>query len=507
MTPTLLNWREIDAIIAEWPSGVSWLRRIRQPDFRRVILEFSNVKTAWSVVVVLAPPYPRVHLYNPLKKLPKALPKPPRFTAVLKSRLEGAGLESVGQLRNDRIVRFRFDKGDSTLFLDAKLWGNSANLILSDADGRIIDAFSRRPKRGETPGEKWPPEGIGPSAKGHKASDEEAVETRSFALRILPDGTAAPDPPAESRNYALRILPGEGNWNARVEAYFTALEAQADSKRRIGLWETHLNRREVALDARKRAIGKNESRFGRELENGRWGDILMAHLHEIPVGANVLEAEDWEGGGTVRIPLDASLGAKENAERYYERRKKAVRALERLEEDRRVLERTRAVLTDLRRRLEEGDTDAPPFDADPPEGKHGRTAAKTSLPGLWIRKSDHIIVVGRGAVESDTLLRRWARGNDLWLHARDFPGGHVFVRSPRGRSVPLEVLLDAGNLALSYSKGKNSGEADLYYTQVKNLRRAKGRGTGTVLPTREKNLRVKLDSARLEALKALAETG
>ena len=66
--------------------------------------------------------------------------------------------------------------------------------------------------------------------------------------------------------------------------------------------------------------------------------------------------------------------------------------------------------------------------------------------------------------------------------------------------MPLDILLDAGNLALFYSKARNNGEADLFYTQVKFLRRAKNGPKGTVLPTQEKNLHIKADAARLREL-------
>ncbi|MEW5818452.1 MAG: fibronectin-binding domain-containing protein, partial [Spirochaetota bacterium] len=69
-----------------------------------------------------------------------------------------------------------------------------------------------------------------------------------------------------------------------------------------------------------------------------------------------------------------------------------------------------------------------------------------------------------------------------------------------GKTVPLETLLDAGNLALFYSKGRLSGQGELYYTQVKYLRRAKSGKPGLVLPTQEKNLFVKLDGARVKRL-------
>jgi len=66
--------------------------------------------------------------------------------------------------------------------------------------------------------------------------------------------------------------------------------------------------------------------------------------------------------------------------------------------------------------------------------------------------------------------------------------------------VPLEILLDAGNLAVFYSKGRNGGKGDLYYTPVMYLRRAKNGPKGLVIPTQEKNLRVTLDEKRLKEL-------
>ncbi|MFW6344353.1 MAG: fibronectin-binding domain-containing protein, partial [Sediminispirochaetaceae bacterium] len=69
-----------------------------------------------------------------------------------------------------------------------------------------------------------------------------------------------------------------------------------------------------------------------------------------------------------------------------------------------------------------------------------------------------------------------------------------------GKSIPLDTLLDAGNLALYYSKGKSNGRAELYYTQVKYLRRAKDGKEGLVLPTHEKNITVVLEEERLRRL-------
>ena len=74
------------------------------------------------------------------------------------------------------------------------------------------------------------------------------------------------------------------------------------------------------------------------------------------------------------------------------------------------------------------------------------------------------------------------------------------------KTVPLDILLYAGNLAVYHSKARRNGQADLYYTQVKYLRRAKNGPKGLVLPTQEKNLLVKIDEQRLRKLDELEKS-
>ena len=128
---------------------------------------------------------------------------------------------------------------------------------------------------------------------------------------------------------------------------------------------------------------------------------------------------------------------------------------------------------------------------------------KKNHPGLDYTVDGWYILVGRDANENDELLRHHVRGDDLWLHVRDFPGGYVFVKARKGKTVPLEILLDAANLAVYYSKARNAGKTDLYYTHVKYLRRAKNGPKGLVLPTQEKNLCIEPDKARLARLNSL----
>ena len=128
---------------------------------------------------------------------------------------------------------------------------------------------------------------------------------------------------------------------------------------------------------------------------------------------------------------------------------------------------------------------------------------KKEHPGLDFLDDGWLILVGRNAGENDELLRHHVRGEDLWLHVRDFSGGYVFIKAQKGKTVPLDILLDAGNLAVYYSKARNAGTTDLYYTHVKYLRRAKNGPKGLVIPTQEKNLCIKTDKNRLARLNTI----
>ncbi len=253
---------------------------------------------------------------------------------------------------------------------------------------------------------------------------------------------------------------------------------------------------------RRLAEYENVDRF-REL-----GELVTSALHRMARGERWLRTEDWfHDGAAIEIELNPALSPAENAEGYYERYRKARDGLDRVREDIAGLRLRLAEVAAERARL----ADAPDLEdirqARKAAARPHAPAAGPDVPGLVFSSPPYRILVGRSAKENDELLRRHVRGNDWWLHCRDYPGAYVFVKVPAGKSPPLETLLDAANLAIHFSRAKNSGAGDVYYTQVKHLRRAKDGPKGLVLPTQEKNLRVKLDPARIERLKAGSGAG
>jgi predicted ribosome quality control (RQC) complex YloA/Tae2 family protein len=111
------------------------------------------------------------------------------------------------------------------------------------------------------------------------------------------------------------------------------------------------------------------------------------------------------------------------------------------------------------------------------------------------------ILVGRDNKQNDRLTLRIANGNDVWMHVGGGRhGSHVVVRLPKGRTASLETLLDAGTLAVHFSKARSERLVEVVYTQAKHVRKPKGLPAGAVVPQHTRSLRIRLEDDRLRRL-------
>lgn len=456
-----LNWREIDLVLDELPLEGSHLQEIRQPTFKNLYLFLYRPGDGLWLRICTDNQAVRLHrtAYPPKKSK-----KPQRFAEFLKKRVAGGRISSVEHINHDRIIRITVNRAGEETNLYLRLWGGSANIVVTDREGTILDALYRKPKRGIASG-------------------------ASFALPPVQE-----PPPREVREWSS----GE-SFNEYLDEFYRREERDNEEEALLAKLEKWWEREQGAFNRRKASLQGELQNHEKDRDLKRYGDLIMASLHRLSGGEEWLEAEDFtRDNAPIQVKLDPAKSPQENAEEYYERAKRAKRGVEALEQELDRVESEReeveATYDELRkapdpRRIRELTVPATPTSA---EGKE--------RPGLRTDSRGFTILVGRNSRENDELLRRHVRGNDWWLHTRDFPGGYVFIKAQPGKSVPLEVLVDAGNLALFYSKGRENGQGELYYTQVKHLRRAKGGKRGLVLPTQEKNLHIDLDESRVQRL-------
>lgn len=454
-----LNWREIDLVLSELDIVGAQVQKIVQPSYDTVVLSLYKPGVATELLFCIAHGACRLHATT--LPVPKA-DKPQRFTELLRSHIRGARIESIEQLGCERIVRLAIGRDEEAYLLYARLWSGAANLLLTRPDGTIVDALARKPSRGELTGGRYAP-------------------------------VAGPAP---NREFVIRDLPGDGNFNQRIDAYYAEHGSELSRAALLERARKYFDQKEAALSARVAALEQVVAESDDADRYRELGDILMAN-QTAQVSAGAVSVEDFYRGGSVVIRIEPGHSILDSARGWYDKARKArsgaVDAKAELSELRSMIES----LSAERQRIESEDN---PYAirAFLARRRSAPSQAPKRYPGLSLEHDGWTLLIGRSAAENDELLRRHVRGNDMWFHARDYAGSYVFVKNRPGKSLPLELMLDAGALALYYSKGRSAGAGDVYYTHVKYLRRAKNGPKGLVLPTQEKNLRVKIDDPGLK---------
>lgn len=466
-----LNWKEINLILEELDLAGAQIQGVVQSAFDVIVFRIHKKGETKNILISLSSGACRIH--ETFSAFPKS-DKPLRFAQFLNSRIVNGWITEAKQLGDNRIVKFVVKRGQFVYRLYVRLWSNAANFIVTDDEGNVLDAMRRLPKRGEVTGGSYLP--------------ELASESSSSAKKL-------------ARQYEVRQLPGDGSFNKKVDKYYASqggalsLEALREQARRT--CEGSIGRINAALER----LREKEASFSDSQRLKKYGDLILSNIAVIKLGDKWLETDD--GTERIRIELDPKSKPSANAENYYDKYRKAKNGLSEIQ---REIEAGEKELNEVTEKLNRLLIETNPLVLAKLLKSAARSASKTTSkkektrPGLAFKRGDWLILVGRDASENDELLRRHVRGNDLWLHARDYHGSYVFIKQRSGKTVPLDILLDAGNLAIFYSKGRNNAEGDLFYTHVKYLRRAKDGPKGLVIPTQEKNLHVKLDEQRLRNL-------
>ena len=458
-----LNWKELEKILSELPLEDSYIQKITEHSISSFTFSlFSRTEKAWLLYIEVSTPYARVCRTDRIRKKDKMMQ---RFTQYMNAHIIGRRITAVKQYPYDRAFWLELKNSENTIRMHVRLYsGPGANIIITDTDNRILELLYRRPRRGEEKGEEL------------KIDIRESEGDRHYTVREY-DGPSF-------NAYIDHSSSIEFSQEQRAE-----LESRIAEKR-----DKELAALRDKLDRQLRRVKETE---GYE-ETRRTADILSSNIHSIRKGMTSIELDDWEKGGTISISLDPALSPNENLEKLYQRYRKDKRASELAQEE---AERTRQEITETEKRyealLESGSSEKLRKETAKP--KDGRKD-DDKKPGVWVSVSGFDLIVGRNAKENDEILRHYTRGSDIWLHTRDYAGGYVIIKAQKGKTVPLPVLLDAASLAIHYSKAKKNGKADLYYTEVKYLRRAKDGKTGLVLPTQERNLNAVLDEKRVKEI-------
>lgn len=267
------------------------------------------------------------------------------------------------------------------------------------------------------------------------------------------------------------------------------------------------------LQRRQENLLADREKFERDIELKTYGEALVANYPKLKKGMRQIEALDFrqDPPGSILIPLDEALDPAGNVERYFKKYKKAKRGLESTSGRITETEREMAYLESTLFQVEEA-ADAEELEeirqeleeekilAVPRKQKVIREKREISLPVRRYRSTEGLeIFCGKHNIGNDYLLRKLARGNDLWFHAQGLPGSHALLRV--GPKEPkFNSIQEAATIAAYYSRGRDSGRVAVDYTAVKNIHKPKGARPGFVTYSHQKTIMVQPEKEKIEKL-------
>lgn len=215
------------------------------------------------------------------------------------------------------------------------------------------------------------------------------------------------------------------------------------------------------------------------------GNILMAYLHLIPAAESKVTLEDFYRNQPITIKLNSTISPAANAENYYRKAKNFSKELAHWEEniDRKQQEITRLIEKLAALELVETRKGLKPY-------LQIAIAKNTAeeLPFKQFEVEGWLIWVGRNAKNNDLLTLKYAKKQDIWLHARDVSGSHVIIRNPQNRTVPAFVIEKAASLAAYFSKRQTESLCPVIVTTKKYVRKTKDLLPGMVIVDREEEV-------------------
>ena len=525
------------------------IQKINQPFEQELVLQIRSNRQSHKLLLSAHSVFGRVQLTDTTFENPAV---PNTFIMVMRKYLQGAVIEAIQQVENDRILEISVSNkneiGDSVaVTLVIEIMGKHSNIILLDkASGKIIEAikhvgFSQNSYRTILPGSTYvaPPQtgSLNPFTVGDEKLFEilqtEEIEPKRLQqifqglgrdtatelsgclttdrLKTFRAFFASPTQPSltEKSFSALLFSDSKTQMSTLSELLDTFYKDKAE-RDRVNQQASELIRRvENELEKNRKKLGKQEEEL-LATENAeefrQKGELLTTFLHQVPNDQNQVELDNYYTGEKIIISLDKALTPNQNAQRYFKRYQKLKEAVKHLtsfiEETRATILYLESVETALAQAslTEIAEIREELIQTGFIRRRQREKIHKRQKPEKYLATDGKtIILVGRNNLQNDELTFKMAKKDELWFHAKDIPGSHVVIT---GNLQPSdEVKTDAAELAAYFSKARLSNLVQVDMIEVKKLNKPTGGKPGFVTYTGQKTLRVTPDADKIMSMK------
>ncbi|MBK9248314.1 MAG: DUF814 domain-containing protein [Ignavibacteria bacterium] len=224
-----------------------------------------------------------------------------------------------------------------------------------------------------------------------------------------------------------------------------------------------------------------------------WAELLLAQPNGKRLAGESITLQSWTDE-TLTIPLEPRLTLVENAEKYYTKTRAAadsskIRAM-RLPAYKNRLAKVEEILDRLAGATDINQIELLEQSIQTLVGKTMKDQTIASKYREFSLEEGFVLYVGKSAANNDELTMKFAKQNDIWLHARGVSGSHAVIRVT-GKNPPKRVIEQAAEITAYYSNARNASYTPVAYTLKKYVRKPKGAHPGAVVMEREEVVMVK----------------
>lgn len=527
------------------------IQKVNQPFEHELVLTIRNNRKNYKMLLSAHPVFGRLQITKTDFQNPQT---PNTFTMIMRKYLQGAVIENITQIENDRVLEIAFSNkneiGDNIkVTLVVEIMGKHSNIILIDkAESKIIESikhigFSQNSYRTILPGSTYiaPPktdaknpftvsdeklfeilqtedlaprhlqklfQGLGRDTAENLAaqlSDDKLKQFRAFFARPV-------QPNMTDKSFAAVPFDKSGQTFDSLSELLDVFYQDKAERDRVNQQSSDLiHRVQTELDKNIKKLAKQEKELA-ATENAeefrQKGELLTTYLSMVPNNQDQVEFDNYYTNEKITIALDKSLTPNQNAQRYFKKYQKLKEAVKHLTG---LIEETKHTITYLES-VETALSHASISDIEDIREELVETGFvkrrtrdkrhKRKKPEQYLASDGKtIIMVGRNNLQNDELTFKMAKKGELWFHAKDIPGSHVLIKDNLNPSD--EVKTDAAELAAYYSKARLSNLIQVDMIEAKKLNKPTGAKPGFVTYTGQKTLRVtpteeKINSMRIE---------
>ena len=340
------------------------------------------------------------------------------------------------------------------------------------------------------------------------SKDKQAVEISEEELESIYQALREIFDPLLSNNFHPQIISGEKDdvlpldlkmyekntkksfpsFNEAADEFYSSIVGEDIKNVHENIWAAEVGKFEKRLKIQKESLDK----FLKTVEESKIkGDLLYSHYQEVEnvleiinqareryswqeiikiikdakkqkiKGTEIVESIDKMGNITLnledeRIVIDSHLGIPENAEKYYNKGKKAKKKI-------------KGVNIAMEKTMKEIDKAENKRDVALEQIKIPQKRVKKELKWFeklrWFLSSDGFLVVsGRDAATNESVVKKYLENQDIYLHS-DIHGAPSVVIKSEGKEIPENTVNEAASLAASFSSAwaKGFGSQDVYW--------------------------------------------